>query len=288
METDTLDFLQTAYELFNKFGYISGNSVILNGCVEAGGNVSNGVVFFNGEILPFEGGAVGDFVRVVETTETREFEDGQTKIVYKHRKAVFGSPGVPWVSFHRPKSTYELTVLLQQMTPRMVPVGAIMMWAGAINEIPTGWKLCDGSNGTPDLRSKFVVGYNASETDYNAVGKTGGAKQVALTKNQMPKHNHTAANAGAHNHTYNDSYYIETASTLSGKSKVPGTSTENFGASYVGSGSTDTNNNAILYRQRTTGNAANHTHSISEEGNNEAHENRPPYYSIAFIQFKNS
>lgn len=288
METDTLDFLQTAYELFNQFGYIAGNSVILSGCVEAGGNVSNGVVFFNGEILPFEGGTVGTFVRVVETTETRQFENGQTKIVYKHRKAVFGSPGVPWVVFQRPKSTYELTIALQQLTQRAVPVGAIMMWAGSIGSIPTGWKLCDGSNGTPDLRSRFIVGYNDADSDYNAIGKTGGAKTVTLTEGQMPKHSHDAASAGGHSHTYPDSYYIETGSELNGKTKVPGTSQESLPGSYAGSAGTDVNNNAILYRTRNTSSSPNHTHTISEKGNNEAHENRPPYYTLAFIQFKNA
>ena len=39
-----------------------------------------------------------------------------------------------------------------------VPTGCILMWSGAIASIPTGYVLCNGSNGTPDLRDKFVVG----------------------------------------------------------------------------------------------------------------------------------
>ncbi len=41
---------------------------------------------------------------------------------------------------------------------RQVPAGVIWLWAGAIVNIPPGWQLCDGTNGTPNLRDRFVVG----------------------------------------------------------------------------------------------------------------------------------
>jgi hypothetical protein len=50
-----------------------------------------------------------------------------------------------------------------------VPKGTVAMWSGSIATIPTGWALCDGSNGTPDLRNRFVVGANA---DSSGVAKT--------------------------------------------------------------------------------------------------------------------
>jgi hypothetical protein len=55
------------------------------------------------------------------------------------------------------------------------PVGGIIMWAGLESEIPTGWSLCDGLNGTPDLRSRFVLasGYDAATSQY-VVGQSGG------------------------------------------------------------------------------------------------------------------
>ena len=58
----------------------------------------------------------------------------------------------------------------------MVPQGAIVMWSGNPSAIPDGWALCDGANGTPDLRGRFIVGYNPSDSDYNSVGNIGGAK----------------------------------------------------------------------------------------------------------------
>jgi len=50
-------------------------------------------------------------------------------------------------------------------------IGIICLWSGAIVDIPSGWQLCDGTNGTPDLRNRFVIGAG----DTYAVNDTGGA-----------------------------------------------------------------------------------------------------------------
>jgi hypothetical protein len=74
-----------------------------------------------------------------------------------------------------------------------VPCGAIIMWSGAVAAIPTGYVLCDGSNGTPDLRERFIVGaggINGTHATPNpttyGVGDWGGQKN-------MPEHNHSAS-----------------------------------------------------------------------------------------------
>lgn len=66
------------------------------------------------------------------------------------------------------------------------PSGGIIIWSGASNNIPDGWALCDGTNGTPDLRGRFVLG----ESETHAVGSTGGEEEVTLTVEQMPEHTH--------------------------------------------------------------------------------------------------
>lgn len=77
----------------------------------------------------------------------------------------------------------------------LVPQGGIIMWSGAIANIPTGWALCNGANGTPDLRNRFVIGAGSSY----AVGGTGGSTNVTisgttglhtLTIAEMPSHTH--------------------------------------------------------------------------------------------------
>lgn len=93
-----------------------------------------------------------------------------------------------------------------------IPSGIIAMWSGAINNIPSGWLLCNGSNGTPDLRDRFIVGAGNS---YN-VGTTGGEAVHTLSVAELPNHNHTAstsislssvtaASAGGHTHTVSKS-----------------------------------------------------------------------------------
>jgi len=67
----------------------------------------------------------------------------------------------------------------------MLPAGIILMWSGAIANIPTGWILCDGANGTPNLKNRFIVGAG----DTYAVDANGGAIN----------HNHDFTGDG-HNH----------------------------------------------------------------------------------------
>lgn len=68
----------------------------------------------------------------------------------------------------------------------IIPAGGIIIWSGASNAIPTGWLICDGTNSTPDLRNRFVVGAGSTYS----VGATGGSDSVTLTTAQIPSHNH--------------------------------------------------------------------------------------------------
>lgn len=74
-----------------------------------------------------------------------------------------------------------------------VPTGVIVIWSGTASDIPSGWALCDGQNGTPDLRDRFVLGGGGT----HPVGETGGSETVTLTEQQMPAHVHSAINNGS-------------------------------------------------------------------------------------------
>lgn len=71
------------------------------------------------------------------------------------------------------------------------PAGGIIMWSGTIVAIPVGWALCDGTNGTPNLTDRFILG--AGTGAGNEPGAIGGANSYVLSTSQMPSHSHTGA-----------------------------------------------------------------------------------------------
>jgi hypothetical protein len=98
----------------------------------------------------------------------------------------------------------------------ILPYGSVVMWYGRRSKIPTGWLICDGTNGTPDLRNKFVVG---ADGDYSPTGTfqspgssisgafsaTGGSSLFDFSK--VPAHSHFASFTGiptSHSHSIND------------------------------------------------------------------------------------
>jgi microcystin-dependent protein len=89
----------------------------------------------------------------------------------------------------------------QPATGATIPAGLIAMWSGSIGSIPSGWYLCDGSNGTPNLTDRFIVG---AGTTY-AVNATGGATTVSLASTNLPAHTHTATVTDpTHFHSYSN------------------------------------------------------------------------------------
>ena len=84
---------------------------------------------------------------------------------YSYKFILTDSDNVQIVSYD---NLYGILGTSASVTP--IPAGCIIMWSGSIGSIPSGYYLCNGQNGTPDLRDNFVVG---SGNTY-AVGNTGG------------------------------------------------------------------------------------------------------------------
>lgn len=178
--------------------------------------------------------------------------------------------------------------------------------------IPTGWAICNGQNGTPDLRDRFIVGAGRS---YNP-GTTGGSDTVTLSTNQIPAHSHTitggshshTVSGGSHNHTISGGSHTHTVSSSgsttmtiqayntggSGSREeidcgVPtGYQARNISVNV--SGLSISLNNATP--SMTCGNAspgnmtcgnASPSMTASNSGGGGSHENRPPYYALYFI-----
>lgn len=137
-----------------------------------------------------------------------------------------------------------------------VPAGIIVMWSGSIASIPSGWALCNGTNGTPDLRDRFIVGAGSTYS----VAATGGEATHTLTTSEMPSHTHTATVTDpGHTHSYN------ATPNASGFTQVA-TGTGTYHAS-----------------QTTASSTTGITISNGNTGGGAAHENRPPYYALAYI-----
>ena len=125
------------------------------------------------------------------------------------------------------------------------------MWSGLVSAIPSGYAICDGTSGTPDLRDRMVIG---AGTTY-AVGATGGSKDAVVIE-----HTHTLTDPG-HTHTV-DAVQRDVLGSLN---KVLGGDSRAEGSDY------QTISNTTGITVNTTG----------ESGTN---KNLPPYYALAFIQ----
>jgi hypothetical protein len=147
-------------------------------------------------------------------------------------------------------TSVDQTFLDTKREPAYVPTGAILMWHGALADIPTGWVLCDGNNGTPNLIAKFVRGINTSSTNPSA---TGGSDTHTLTTAEMPAHTH--AWTGSLGEVRQGQVNYSSGSTYPNVS-----SNSNH---WIGSPSVSGTN--------------------ASTGGGQAHENRPAFYEVAYI-----
>ena len=175
----------------------------------------------------------------------------------------------------------------------LLPSGVIVMWSGTTSNIPTGWALCNGANGTPDLRNRFIVGAGSTYSPK----ATGGEATHKLTTAEIPSHNHvfsgsshthslslsglTTSSAGGHTHEFTNNAKVLVRNDWTGRS-------------VGGSG--------MIVQEQTLSSlissSGSHTHSISgsgsigavtqggiisNTGSGVAHNNLPPYYALCFI-----
>ena len=172
--------------------------------------------------------------------------------------------------------------------PNLAPRGLIAMWSGSIEvfddtgkgkqgDILEGWALCNKENGTPDLRGRFIVGHGKSPdgaTDYR-LNTSGGKETHQLSEPEMPRHLHrlkATITGGNHKHTL--------------------TTWQNKGDVDDKKHAWRLRANHEHWRTNTTkhfvgNNSGSHSHDINSNtdyrGNGQPHENRPPYYVLAYI-----
>ena len=241
--------------------------------------IGNGFQFFTTTGLPLSGGLIYTY-QAGSTTPLATYSDNGG--VYANTNPiVLGTDGRPqteiWLTYgynykfvlqdssYNTIQTYDNIYGIIGVAPTSqasIPSGLIAIWSGAVGSVPSGWYLCNGQNGTPDLRDSFILG--AGNT--YAVGATGGSKDSIVVS-----HTHTATSTSTvtdpgHAHSSGNGYNF---ATYGGGGGV-GTSGSSLGTIST----TSTASTGITVATSTT----NATTGVS--GTN---ANMPPYYALAYI-----
>jgi len=167
-----------------------------------------------------------------------------------------GSPLAPTASAGTNTTQIATTAFVTTAITSAFPSGGIILWSGSVATIPSGWVLCNGSNSTPDLRDRFVVGAGSTY----AVAATGGSANAIVVS-----HTHTATSTvtdPGHLHTYRENTSPEYVGTGVFRTDVWNDSTTNTSTASTGITVSTTN---------------------STEGSSGTGANLPPYYALCYI-----
>jgi hypothetical protein len=201
--------------------------------------------------------ASGDPAKIIKGSEFDvEFNALQTAVNSKANSispALTGTPTAPTATAGTNTTQLATTgFVTTAITNGGAPSGLIAMWSGSIATIPSGWLLCNGTSGTPDLRDRFIVGAGSTY----AVGATGGSANAIVVS-----HTHTATVTDpGHTHTYGQTERVQVG--------------EDNGVAYDAQ-----NSGSFTTGSRTTG----ITVSNSTEGVSGTNANLPPYYALCYI-----
>ena len=242
------------------FPELTGDNFFMITVVDAQGNL---------EIMGVTSRNVDTFTvnRAQENTPARAFPEGSVVEL----RLTAGSIGEMATQIYTDTLAQATAIVEQAKIPR----GIITMWTGATNAVPSGWALCDGNNGTPNLKDRFIVGAGQSY----GVGNTGGSItqtpsvwtgaagtgiQVAgttLTEAQMPSHQHAGSITAAESRN----------SARGGTGEIR-----------------EAIKTSIAFTTDFRGGNQPHYHGVTDNGH--AHtaaasaiDVRPPYYALAFI-----
>jgi len=154
-----------------------------------------------------------------------------------------------------------------------VPSGAIILWSGASNAIPSGYVLCDGQNNTPNLQDRFVVGAGSTY----AVDATGGSANATLVSHSHTINNHTHSFSGSGSSSHSHGIPKGSGgSQASIQNYVPSPRVESVQASFSSDSAT-----VSLTVSGNTGDPSNR--GTDSQGSSATNANLPPYYALCYI-----
>jgi microcystin-dependent protein len=141
----------------------------------------------------------------------------------------------------------------------------IIIWTGLISEIPAGWFICDGNNGTPDLTNKMLRGHGSANT---SAGATGGTNQKTVSESQLPPHSHAATldntSVGNHNHGVEER-------------------NKDWNRADISTRNVDSFRNSNTQFETGLNGSHNHTYSVGSTGSGSSIGNRPAHRNVLYI-----
>lgn len=146
-----------------------------------------------------------------------------------------------------------------------IPTGMISLWYGSIGSVPSGWYLCDGTNGTPDLRDRFIVGAGST---YSVAATGGSTDAIVVTHTHTATSTSTVTDPG---HTHATSFYIVNDFNTPQNYKGISYSDDQTGTTTVTSNSATT---GVTVATSTTN---------ASSGTSGTNANLPPYYALAYV-----
>ncbi len=256
--TETFQWLQDMANNAQLATLLGGRNFILDGCLEAGGNVGNGLMVINGEVLPFEGGPLQPSVIVTDTATQRAFFGGAVNDYYHARKVVFGTgpDSVLYADIKRSVPENGVLARLDKVEKMLAPLigytadgatqyGSWLFWGRPASEIPAGWEPVPDD----DWKGRVPVVLDEGQTEFDAVGKIGGEKTHTLSVGEIP----------------------ELAGSIH----------------YENQGSDGSANAKVLYSGDTEGNGSGNKTDVLRVniGGGAAHNNLQPFKVVLFIRF---
>ena len=249
------------------------------------GTVNNGAYRFGREIYLENDSSIPNgtekSIVIINNNEYNGFRENVCLMILEKDYPGYDSFRNVWFSEGVSLISYDGQWFIKSSSGDTLPKRSIIMWGGDQTNIPRGWRLCDGGSlnnvTTPDLRGRFVLGYNnvalvSEGTPYDVngginarvgaslpVGTVNGEATHQLTVGEMPSHNHGVTDPG-HNHTY--------------VNNVNDQNTDNAFATETAADQLDLN--------QTTGSSTTGI-SINNTGGDQRHNNIPPFYVLAYI-----
>ena len=191
----TVKFMQGMMLQLQYGSLLGGSNYILSGCTVGGGTVTNGWMVLGGELLPFTGGAQQANVIVIETDTNKQFFGGASNPYYKTRTALFGSAATQYdfASLTRNDPANGVLNRLEKVEKMLKPLlgytaggvtvyGSWLFWGRPASEIPAGWEAVPDA----DWKGKVPVVLDATQTEFDTVGKVGGEKAHTLNRSELP------------------------------------------------------------------------------------------------------